>query len=68
MSTANPFQSGTNPMTGEPTERVSTHDRVQLVRGFTYRQCLAALEVPGLQASVATAVRSRMRQIIKKGD
>ena len=67
MNHPNPFESGTNPMTGEPTQYISAHDRIQAVRHFNYGQCLAALEVPGVQKSVANAARARMRQIVRDG-
>lgn len=63
MSKRHPFQSGTSPITGEPTYDMSTHDRIHRVREFDYEQCLAALEVEGLQKSVEQAIRTRMRKM-----
>jgi len=56
-----PFATGTNPITGQATGATDAHSRHQLVLGFDYQQCLRALQVEGLQKSVETAIRRRMR-------
>ena len=38
-------------------------DRLLMVRGFSVRQCLQALRVPGLQTTVRRAVRQRMADL-----
>lgn len=46
------------------TYHVTADDRIAAVRHFTTReQCRAALVLPGLQKTVARAVRSRLRQL-----
>lgn len=46
---------------------VDAFDRIRVVKEFNLKQCLAALEVEGLQKSVEAAVRRRMRQLEKAG-
>ncbi|MEX1197835.1 MAG: hypothetical protein WEB57_08260 [Pseudohongiellaceae bacterium] len=42
---------------------VSSADRIRQVMTFDRQQCLAALEVDGLQKSVATAIKTRLRRL-----
>jgi hypothetical protein len=51
----------TNPITGEPMGAWTAEDRISLVRGFDREQCLAALNLPNLQATVRAAVAKRIR-------
>ncbi|MCY1215357.1 hypothetical protein D9M68_540850 [compost metagenome] len=57
----NPFKA--NCYNGHQTYHVTTEDRIRAVKGFSRAQCLAALEVPGLQKTVERAVQARLRQL-----
>lgn len=60
-SMSNPFLT---PVEGYPrAQTVDAVGRIDAVRAFDYRECEAALEVDGLQKTVQTAVRRRMRQL-----
>lgn len=45
------------------TYHLTADDRIRAVAGFDRAQCLAALEVPGLQKTVEKAVRVRLRKL-----
>lgn len=59
----NPFT--TNQYDGRWTGVVTAEDRARLVKTFSAEQCAAALQVPGLQKSVITAIERRQRQLAK---
>lgn len=44
---------------------VCVTDRLRMVAGFTAEQCAAALQVPGLQKTVRTAIERRQRKLAK---
>lgn len=44
---------------------VDAAGRLQMVAGFTAEQCTAALQVPGLQKTVRTAIERRQRKLAK---
>lgn len=57
-----------NPFAGPKYGDIQTYhlgadDRIQAVKAFTREQCLAALEVPGLQKTVERAVKVRLRRL-----
>lgn len=58
---ANPFAATV--YNGHQTYHMTVDDRIAAVRRFTREQCQAALALPGLQKTVARAVRSRLRQL-----
>ena len=60
---SNPF--ATNQYDGRWTGVVTAEDRARLVQTFSAEQCAAALQVPGLQKSVITAIERRQRQLAK---
>jgi uncharacterized Zn finger protein len=45
--------------------QVSAEDRIRACASFTAAQCTCALELPGLQKTVAAALRRRLRQLQK---
>ncbi|GKT19760.1 hypothetical protein AVHY2522_23665 [Acidovorax sp. SUPP2522] len=59
--TNNPFKAGA--YDGVPTYHVTADDRLRLVGSFERAQCDAALLVPGLQKTVASAVHRRIRHL-----
>ncbi|GKS85571.1 hypothetical protein AVMA1855_15485 [Acidovorax sp. SUPP1855] len=59
--TNNPFKAGV--YGGVPTYHVTADDRLRLVSSFERAQCDAALLVPGLQKTVASAVHRRIRHL-----
>ena len=48
---------------GTWTGAASSVDRIHMVMRFDRSQCLAAMEVDGLQRSVATAIKTRLRRL-----
>lgn len=61
---ANPFAAGI--YNGVQSYTIAVDDRLQLVKKFTLAQCQAALQVNGLQKTVETAVRARIRRFEKE--
>lgn len=61
MSTANPFAAGV--YGGHQTYHMGADDRIAAVRRFDRAQCQAALALPHLQKTVASAVQRRLRQL-----
>ncbi|MEW6490185.1 MAG: hypothetical protein AB1578_20045 [Thermodesulfobacteriota bacterium] len=61
----NPFRYETDYGYGhrEWVEAIDSKDRVAAVARFSREQCVAALEVPGLQKRVAQALRGRLRRL-----
>lgn len=62
MSTAedlNPFKAGVH--NGVQTYHCVAEDRIRMVAWFDRAKCEAALQLPGLQKTVADAVRRRLR-------
>ena len=62
----NPFYSGT--YNGHDTFTVTASDRQERVKTFTLKQCLDALELSGLQKTVETAIKRRMRALAAEQD
>lgn len=60
---SNPFL--TTRYDGYWTGAVTAEDRAKMVMTFTAEQCAAALQVPGLQKTVITAIERRQRQLAK---
>lgn len=63
MSRPNPFLTQVNPITGTPMGAVTVADRIAMARKFTRRQCMQALALPDLAASVRAAVSRRLRTL-----
>lgn len=63
MSRPDPFMTAVNPITGTPMGAVTVADRIAMVRTFTRRQCMQALALPNLSASVQAAVSRRLRKL-----
>ena len=61
IAKVNPFFSGT--YNGHVCFTQDAAERVQKVREFTAQQCQAALELPGLQKSVTTAIHRRLARL-----
>lgn len=59
--TNNPFKAGM--YDGVPTYHVTADDRLRVVGSFERAYCAAALLVPGLQKTVASAVHRRIRHL-----
>jgi len=62
MSAKNPFAC---PFLGDSAQIVDAKDRVEAVKKFTLHECQAALQVPGLQATVLLAIDRRLTQCAK---
>ena len=56
-----PFKAGC--YGGAQTFHVAAEDRIRAVEYFDRRQCAAALQVPGVQKTVAAAVQRRLRYL-----
>ncbi|PWG61729.1 hypothetical protein [Sediminicurvatus halobius] len=57
----NPFITGH--FNGHPVGHTDAQSRIEAARRFDRAQCLAALEVPGLQKTVRNAVERRLRKL-----
>lgn len=57
----NPFQYTLT--SGHQVESTDAQSRIERVKTFDILQCSCALEVPGLQKTVAAAIRRRMKQL-----
>lgn len=62
----NPFEHGSNPVTGRPFVAQTLEDRRAMVRKFDRAQCKAAMKLPGLQLGVIHALERRLREIAKQ--
>lgn len=62
-SDSNPFKAGC--YDGRQFYDMTAEDRVRRVKDFDRKQCLAALQVEGLQRTVEDAVLSRLRKLRK---
>ena len=60
----NPFETG-QVYNGHRMQDCGAEDRIGRVKGFDADQCRAALDVPGLQKTVRTAVERRLRALAK---
>lgn len=58
----NPFITRYVPGIGD-VQAAGAEDRIGMVPGFTYTQCMFALRLPGLQKTVRNALQRRARQI-----
>jgi len=58
----NPFD---HDLCGTPVSTLSADDRCRAVANFDQSECLSALLVPGLQASVRKAIDRRLRRLLK---
>lgn len=63
MTDSNPFNTARNPITGQPMGATSVEERLNRVPRFTAQQCRDALALPGLQKTVADALRRRLTHI-----
>ena len=66
MSSLGPFATETHPEFGE----IGTTDvagRIEMVKQFDRDQCMRAMQMPSLQATVRAAVARRLRQLERDG-
>lgn len=62
----NPFYSGS--YCGQPFFCHSVEDRLDRVKEFTVDECKRALEVLGLQKTVETAIKRRLKKLEKQDE
>lgn len=62
---SHPFYKGSH--FGMPFFCMNVDDRLSLVKTFNEQQCLAALELPGLQKVVGNAIVRRLSKIAREG-